>query len=59
VTVYAYTYGFRPSAITVDVSTSRPGSLSGFRRCSREGRETKVVSAVRAKHDSVGHLLKS
>ena len=45
-----------------EVSTSRPGGLSGFRRgrCGpREGRKAKVFSAVRAKHDSVGHLLES
>ena len=41
-------------------STSRPGNLSGFRRHGpREGCEAKVFSAVRAKHDSVRHLLES
>ena len=48
--------------LLVEVSTSRPGSLSGLRlgrRGSREGREAKVFCAVRAKHDSIGHLLES
>ena len=48
--------------LLVEVSTSRPGSLSGFRRGRRgprPGREAKVFCAVRAKHDSVGHFLES
>src|SRR5262249_48287058 len=43
-------------------STSRLGNLSVFRRgrrSPREGCEAKVFSAVRAKHNSVGHLLES
>src|SRR5262249_51249936 len=43
-------------------TSGHPRSLSGFprgRRGRREGCEAKVFSAVRAKHDSVGHLLES
>ena len=36
-----------------------PRSLSGFRRGPREGCEAELFSAVRAQHDSVGHLLES
>jgi hypothetical protein len=47
--------------LLVEVSTSRPRSLSGFRRVRRGPRkgEAKVISAVQAEHDSVGHLLES
>ena len=38
---------------------SRPRSLNDFLRGPREGWEAKVVSAVQAQHDSVGHLLES
>ena len=38
---------------------SRPGRLRGFRLGHWEGLEAKVVSAVPAEHDSVGHLLES
>src|SRR5215467_2311159 len=47
---------------TIQAGTSRSRSLSGFprgRRGPREGCEAKVFSAVRAKHDSVRHLLES
>jgi len=47
---------------TIQAGTSRPGRLSGFprgRRGPREGCEAKVFSAIRAKHDPVGHLLES
>jgi hypothetical protein len=45
--------------LLVEASTSRPRSLSGFRRGPREGWEAKVVSAPPAEHDSVGRLLES
>jgi hypothetical protein len=47
--------------LLVEVSTSRPRSLSGFRRVRHGPRkgEAKVISAVQAEHDSVGHLLES
>ena len=47
--------------LLVGVSTSRPRSLSGFRRVRRGPRkgEAKVITAVQAEHDSVGHLLES
>jgi len=34
-------------------------SLSGFRRSPQQGCEAKLFSAVRAQHDSVGHLFES
>jgi hypothetical protein len=48
--------------LLVEASTSRPRSLSRFRRGRRGPRErweAKLVSAVLAEHDSVGHLLES
>jgi hypothetical protein len=51
---------FGQTGLLVEVTASRPRSLSGFprgRRGLRERLEAKVVSAVRAEHDSVGHLL--
>ena len=53
---------FGQLGLLVEVSTSRPRSLSKFRRgCRgpREGLEPKAVCAVRAEHDSVSHLLES
>ena len=55
-------YGAEGGPGLCQASTSRPGNLRGFRRGRRgprEGCEAKVFSAVRAKHDSVGHLLES
>jgi hypothetical protein len=39
--------------------SSRPRRLSGFRLGHWEGCEAKVVGAVQAEHDSIGHLLES
>ena len=53
---------FGQLGLLVEVSTSRPRSLSKFRRgCRgrREGLEPKAVCAVRAEHDSVSRLLES
>jgi len=52
----------RTNSANQTVSSSRPRSLSGFRRGRRGPREgwvAKVVSASPAEHDSVGRLLES
>jgi hypothetical protein len=59
---HRHDYGAKAGPGLRQASTSRPGNLSGFcrgRRGPREGCEAKVFSAVRAKHDSVRHLLES
>ena len=59
---YGLDYGAEGGPGLCQASTSGPGNLSEFRggrRGPRERCEAKVFSAVRAKHDSVGHLLES